>query len=517
MASAEEYPFSMEDPLQNVKPQIVFLSLIAFFNQATFASSNVPGKMFQFTSPNGVVETCTITNHIPGGSYSDKDQEEEEKFCSLNMYGNDVALCGKTWSTSAATVINALSSNMSQADAEARMCAMGKNNPLKAIVKFKQTVSFSSGASGLFSLSSLVYYHLSRYLDTTVDVPVAVVRTMDRNTYLNRVALPVRPTAAMNIKAWEYMRRVVANPAGVTPDEAADLFTPDLGQLYGVMAKDKGKRYGAEINSGRLTSGYTPQNQELQDTTPTFLALRSSGNLVQAIQNGVAGAFNYSAVKAAFGGGSPSATQMTLWMNEMSEMAVLDYIMSQQDRVGNIDYRWYFVYADAEGNVHREKVESEFPLTKKGNFLANVAKTYAANDTSDLAEDSRSYALIKQFNPELVQKTMIGDNDAGGRNYSNFTKSTQFIEKFQHFNAELYKKVLQLDADFKSNGPALQYLQQNLGLKSREAALIAKNTGEVASILKGKCKAGTIRFDLVSYKKAFKNEFTEEQLNCDNP
>ncbi len=484
------------------------------------ASSNVKGQEFNYTSPNGVVEKCVITDRIPEGKYSDDDLKEEEKFCKLDYYATNVAFCGKTWSTSAATIIKSLDNQeLSQKEAEQITCALGKQNPLKTIAKFKQTVSNSSGASGLFSLSSLMYYHLSRYLDTTIDVPTAVLRTMDKDMYLERIASKARPTATMNIRAWAYMNQTSKNPQALKPDERDDLFTPDLKQIYGVMLKDKGERYGAEINSARKTSGYTEQNQEIQNTTPTFLALRSSGTIHQAIQSGVEKALKDPNMKPAFSG-TPSTVQMILWMNEMSEMAVLDYMLSQQDRVGNIDFRWYFMFVDSKGITKKAKVDSEFTLSRKAGFMANLAKEYKADDNSDIASDARMYQAIKKEASgeiELIQKTMIGDNDAGGRAFANFTKKAEYIQKFQHLNPDLYKQVLKLDADFKAQGPVATYFKEALGLKHSEAALLARNTGEVADILKGKCKAGTLKFDLVSHKKALKNEFTEETLNCENP
>ncbi len=479
------------------------------------ATSNMKGQEITYQSPRGKVEKCIITDRVPEGSYSEGDLEEEKKFCEMDFYSNSLALCPKTWSTSAGTIVNSLTgSNLTQSQAEQQTCSQGKSNPLKSVAKFKQTMN-QSGTSACFSKGSLLYYHMSRYLDTTLDVPVAVMRTMDKDMHYERVTSKARPTATMNRAAWDWMKRAL--PAPNSFPGKVDLFTPDLEQIYGVLLKDKGERYGAEINSLRNGSGYDAQNDEIQ-TTPSFMALGSDGDLASAIESGVRRSFQNSGMRDAFRGEAPSKVQMVLWMNEMAEMSVLDYIFSQQDRVGNIDFRWYWMFVDDKGKFRKAKLEAEVPLRSKATILANVAKTYAADDQSDNAKDARMYQAIKQFNPVLVQKTMIGDNDAGGRTqYANFTKRRQFIQKFKHFNADLYKKIIKMDLDFKARGVLFNYFKDTFALEERQLNQLVAQTSEVATILRDKCSAGQLKFDLVSHKKAVKNEFTETTLNCTNP
>jgi hypothetical protein len=74
-----------------------------------------------------------------------------------------------------------------------------------------------------------------------------------------------------------------------------------------------------EINGPRKAAWGAPQSREFQ-TTPAFTALRRDATLASAIA------------------GAPyPAQQMVFWMRELSEIAVLDHIFSQQDRVGNIE------------------------------------------------------------------------------------------------------------------------------------------------------------------------------------
>ena len=103
------------------------------------------------------------------------------------------------------------------------------------------------------------------------------------------------------------------NPSAYVPTD--DLFTADRQQIYGVLLDDKGARYGVEINGPRKAAWGAPQSREFQ-TTPAFTALRRDATLTSAIA------------------GAPyPAQQMVFWMRELSEIAVLDHIFSQQDRV----------------------------------------------------------------------------------------------------------------------------------------------------------------------------------------
>jgi len=45
----------------------------------------------------------------------------------------------------------------------------------------------AKGTSGTFATASLLYYHLARYLDASVRVPVSVYRSIDRMAHDQRV------------------------------------------------------------------------------------------------------------------------------------------------------------------------------------------------------------------------------------------------------------------------------------------------------------------------------------------
>jgi hypothetical protein len=444
-----------------------------------------------FTAPSGTQEICRALPPIPGGEYSNGDLKDERELCEMDFYNTkNIALCPKTWSTSPATMIYDITdSGLDQRQYEDRSSCGGNKEGHEGIAKFKQTMS-QSETSATFSPSSLLYYHLSRHFDTLVEVPVAVFRTMDKNIHFERVTKKAHENRMgkgdMNRAGWRWLYRAEQNPETYKPTR--ELFTPDLLQIYGVLLDGGGERYGAEINGVRSAWG-DKQNYDFQNT-PAFLALRSEQPLLEAIREGLRSGMKSSKVAASMGGGA-SNFQMALWMRELSEIAVLDFIMSQQDRIGNIDYKWYVYQTDEAGKLKRTRVRTDLPRAKMGQI---------------------------KFDGEglLVQRTQLVDNDAGGRvGYANFTKRTKMLENIRHINPQFYSKLVLLNHDLQTNGAIYQYLSENFQLDSKQLAQIVKNTKEATEILATTCREQKLRFGLPSTKEMWSRDFNEKPVSCD--
>lgn len=453
---------------------------LAALAAGTFANAQ------SFVSPHGLTETCRILTPIPGGDFSDKDKKQEARLCAIDFYSPNVALCPKNKSTSAAVYIYDLSglTGMTPAEYESKHCGeeveiAGKKLEADKLGKFKVTMN-QSGTSGTTSTSSLLYYQFSRLLDTLIDVPVSVQRTIDKDVMDQRVAARSAGKSRMNREAWKWIRAAAARPEAYTPTD--DLFTADRKQFYGIILKDSGDRYGAEINSARKAGWGAPQVREFQ-TTPAFRALRSS----QPVREAVAGA-PYSEV------------QMVYWMRELSEIAVLDHIFSQQDRVGNIDFQFHWYWLDDKGNVTHRKADTK-----------HLNKDLTRADIKSIATPED----IKAFNPVLLQRSILADNDAGGNpRYANFTKKTEMVDGLRHFNAGEYKKLQEMARDFKSNGPILQHLTTEFGLTTKQLKMVVDNTTEVAGILKANCTAGKLKFDL-NPARFFAGNSNADVIDCE--
>lgn len=452
------------------------------------------GTVINFTSPNGITEQAISLTKIPEGTYKSRDSKKEDKYLSVDFYNEEIGLCPKTWSTSPGTMVRDISqSGLSQRRYERSHCS-GKTvaNSVKKIAKFKQTMN-QHNTSGTFSMSSLLYYHFSRYFDTATIIPPAIYREMDRKTHRDRVSRSGRSSTSRGMisAGWDHLYKAEKNPSSYRPTD--ELFTPDRTRIYGVMLKGKGARYGAEVNGIRSRWG-TRQNEEFQRTAP-YYALRSSKPLLEAIHDGKRRAFRSSKVKSATR--SVSDFQMLYWMRELTEIVIFDYIFSQQDRVGNIDYRWVWYWVQ-EGKVHK--------------------KWQAGKFTRRHMNDQQPPAEIAQYSPVLIQRTCLNDNDAGGRvPYANFTKTTGMLQKLRHISAKTYTKLIHLNRDLQDQGPIYRYIQQNFILDAGQQRQIVKNTRLATDILKDTCDIGKLRFDLDNPKGFLINgNVQEQQINCGN-
>ena len=474
----------------------LFVSTISsFLLSASLAQADVLGSAVTYTSPRGLTEKCVVINHVPGGIYSKKDEEKEQKYCAISFYNNSVALCPKTWSTSPGTIVNDIAGmNKRSEDVESTSCN-GKSKTLKSLAKFKQSMN-QEDTSSTFSLSPIIYYHLSRYLDTTINIPASVYRTMDKDVHYDRVSSRANSPHRMNAAGWAHLTRAEQDPSSYQPTD--DLFTADRRQIFGVLYKDSGESYGPEVaGTADDSAGYMEQNQKIQ-STPGFTALQIDQPLLAAIPAGIQQSFEDPAMVNAFSGSQPSQVQMVLWMNELSEMAVLDYILSQEDRAMNINFKWIWLYKDASGSVESKDADSKLSLSRKSKIAVP--------------------ADIAAFHPVLLQKTEIGDNDAGvKKSYGNFTKKTDILRKIRHLNTKTYRALVKLSADLTAKGPLFQYFQNTFGLNKNDFNQFVQNTGEAAQIFITACENKTLRFDLISYKKALVQDFSFETPSCRNP
>ena len=460
---------------------------------AAFASDAVVGTATTFTSPNGIVERCVRIAPIPGGDYGKDDLDEEEGYCAIDFYAPAVALCPKTWSTSPGMMVYDVSSGPyanDRSEFERNACKEGKSAKDLAeddLAKFKVTMN-QSGTSGTFSASPLLYYHYSRYFGMDVIVPVAVWRSMDSRAHLTEVAEPGlaisghNQSARMNHEGWRYLVEADENPASYSPTD--DLFTADRTQIYGVLLSSPGSRYGSEINGTRKSGWGKGQNEDFQET-PAFLALRSPLPLAEAIALGLSEGRKDRTIAKDLGDDVPPQ-QMAFWMRELSEIVLLDFIFSQQDRVGNIDFTPYYYWVEAGELKHRK-----------------------ANHHQPGDGDVPEGAL-------LLRRTNLNDNDAGGRvQYANFAKSTQMLEKLRHFDGSVYARLMALDADLRSQGPIYQWTATSLGLDDGQIRQIVNNTALAAGILSESCRNGNLVFDLNPKQFFETGSVTPDDVPCD--
>jgi hypothetical protein len=473
-------------------PRRLALLLAALAAPPAAASDAVRGAETTFTSPNGVVERCVRIAPMPGADYSKGDLKDEEAYCAIDLYAADVAVCPKTWSTSPGMIVYDVSEGPYAGDRagfERRACGEGKAaKDLAAddLAKFKPTVN-ARGTSGTFSAASLLYYHVSRYSKRRSAPPwrsggAWTAQRIFRRSRDRAVALSGHShSSGMNHAGWQVLVNADENPESYSPTD--DLFTADRSAIYGVLLSSPGSRYNSEVNGTRKSGWGKGQNLDFQETAP-FRGLRSAKPLAEAIAEGVAQAIRDPQIKRDMGA-DVDPRQVAFWMRDVANIALLDYIFSQQDRIGNIDYRLYWMWVE-DGQLKDKRAEHHGE-----------------------AEPAPAPDAIR------VKRTRLNDNDAGGRvQYANFAKTTQMLEKLRHFPATTYEKLMALHADLQAGGPLHAYLRDSFGLSDREFAQIVNNTALAAGILSESCRRGDLTFDLEPEEFFITGAVAPRAVNC---
>lgn len=481
------------------------------FGCLLFLTGGVFAGQFEGTAIKFGIQQCFMLDHFPadsGATYRESDANKEQQLCAVSFEDKGVGLCPKTWSTSPATIVYDIRASKYNGNPDAFESAYcPRQQALKDTVagvdklaSFKQSINgqFHQSTSATYAQASALYYHFSRYLNAIVDVPVAVMRTMDRQEHLHRVASkgPAIAQGKMIAAGWKVVNSAEKDPFGYVPVDEFSYGDAQDGLFYGVMLKNRGVRYGAEFNGNISGKGYTEQYAFLQKT-PAFIALGSPTKVLDAVARGIALGKKDPVVGKALGP-SVSNEQMMFWMQELSEILVMDHIFNQQDRPGNIDYIWLWYYVDGEGQLRSLRAEST--VSRRGMNSIQVP--------DEVERSATRY---------LIQKTELNDNDAGGRRYVNFTQKFDLLEKIHHLNPVTYRQLVHLAQDFESKGPLYSYLRNTFYISDANANLITQNAVQAARILQGACKAGTMKFDLNPERYLETQTVEVTKVDCENP
>lgn len=467
------------------------------FAPLAHAGDNVVGTTTYFESYNAVIESCVRIVPIPGGEYDRGDINDEADLCEIDIYSPKVAICPKIWSTSAAVVVYDISAGKfedERRDFQSLICVGGKVAKYVAdgvLAKLKFTINQAT-TSSTFSTSSLLYYHLSRYFDLSLEVPVAVWRNMDAQILLSEVAAGgVIYTNNNNQKvminaAWHTLVDLINDPSTYVREGSfgipADTLTSDGDKVYGAFLDASGTNWGRELNRSAASTWSAENYIDLQ-LTPEFIALSTDAPIGEAIDFGLivgtAGLSDEDKLAAVL-----TPQQLAFSMRDLSEVLLIDYIMSQQDRMGNVDYKAYYYWTD-NGFVARETVKGSKP--GKGGIPEDAV---------------------------LILRMELNDNDAGGRyEYDNRTMLFGVLEQLRHFDAKTYRLLLEFNADLQAKGPVHTWLTNSLGLRASKVQHIVDNTALATGILQTACEAGSLRFDL-SPKQFFANGFVRDDLQA---
>jgi len=388
------------------------------------------------TAPNGTVELAIRSAAFPGHPeiYSQKDIEKEKELAAIDFYngktkdGLDVVLIPKTYSTSPGINIHAVklpagTSHLGYAESHTGKSHSGDD---KIIAKYKQTIP----THFTYCPSILGYYHLSRFFDTE-HVEPAIVRTMDVAAHKPLADLgKAKAIGSNNRQQWTEVRALDDSHSNST------LYTKDGKQLYGALqANPTGEQSYPHLSDLQGASAFAASAEFSKVTSPNPLKLEcidASGKLNQ------------------------SAVQQIVQIKDLSDMILMDFIMSQADRFS--------------GNIHSEKV---YVWIENG-VLKHEAKK---SDPAKAAEQ------LKEIPPEavLINRMIMKDNDAGLVS-GNSAKSYHLLDKTSHIDPQTYNRLLDLQSKLQKPEVA-QWYQTELLFTPADFNTVKNNVDQAVGIL----------------------------------
>jgi hypothetical protein len=340
----------------------------------------------------------------------------------------DIVLVPKTYSTSPGLNVHAIKlppevSRLSYAEAHTGKAHSGDD---KVIAKYKQSIP----THFTYSPSILGYYHLSRFLDAG-HVEPAIVRTMDVSAHKPLGDLgKAKATGSNNRQQWTELRAL--DDAHSNPS----LYTQDGKQLYGALqANPTGEESYPHLSDLGGAGAFAASSEFARVTNPNALKLNykdASGKLNQA------------------------AVQQIVQIRDLSDMVLMDFIMSQADRFS--------------GNMHSEKIY----LWIENGILKSESKK---SDPAKAAEQ------LKQIPPDavLVDRMILKDNDAGLIS-GNSAKTYHLLEKISHMDSKTYNRLLDLQKELQKPEVA-QWYQTEILFAPADFNTMKDNVDQAVAIL----------------------------------
>ena len=418
-------------------------------------------------APNGTVELATRSMSFPGHPeiYSKKDIEKEKELAAIDFYsgetqdGLNIVLIPKTYSTSPGINIHAvkLPTGMSRLDYAKGHTGKSHSGDDKIIAKYKQSIP----THFTYSPSILGYYHLSRFLDVG-HVEPAIVRTMDVAAHKPLADLgKAKAVGSNNRQQWTELRAL--DDAHSNPM----LYTKDGKQLYGsLQANPTGEESYPHLSDlgGAAAFAASSEFAKVTNSNPLKLTCKdANGRLNQA------------------------AVQQIVQIRDLSDMVLLDFIMSQADRFS--------------GNMHSEKIY----LWVENGVLKNTTRK---------SDPAKAADQLMQIPPEavLVDRMIMKDNDAGLVS-GNSAKTYHLLEKISHLDTKTYNRVLDLQKELLKPEVA-QWFQTELLFTPADFKTVKDNVDQAVSILTGRKDNGLF---LDANVRALEAEDKQEQEPETNP
>lgn len=154
--------------------------------------------------------------------------------------------------------------------------------------------------------------------------------------------------------------------------------------------------------------------------------------------------------------------QALVQLRDMADMILLDTILGQQDRFGNIHYQVKYFYRH-DGSVSSGKNKNDIPPEA---FASAVA----------------------------VKELLLKDNDCGVAK-QNRIKEAQLLDRVSHMDPRTYKSLLAFASSLGSDDTK-RLFTKGMVLTEADYRQVSTNAREAAAMLQAACRAGRLKLDL---------------------
>ena len=414
-----------------------FLAVLVPVAMATFTPNAPRGEQI-ISIAGGKSEVCVIPKKFVNGKYSSKDLKTEKELCDLGN-STPVALCAKTVSTNPAVEFYSLPQGKSAAQVEAKNC---QSEDIKKLAKYKNSISCS------YTPSILAYYHVSRILGGVDLVPPTVLRTLDLKTHVSIAKKGVELTArssrdSLLNQIWSGFLRHLSNPAASSKKNI--LFSDDLNQSYGALSENpRGEEKYSEMFFEK--SGGDTRAMAFKKRSPIYRLLGIQKPLREIVDN------QWLAKNV----------QVVQQMKDVSEMILMDAMLTQEDRFGNIHYKLAYLFKNGSEVQKKNKLDES---------------------------EVRSLDAVK------IKMMMLKDNDCGVNRGNNSAKEAGLLDGIYHLNQETYTRLQNLNRELQKESSKEFFMKETM-MDANDFHKFEESTESVARRLHSSCREGKLRLDL---------------------
>jgi hypothetical protein len=399
-------------------------------------------RIVELAGPGRKSEVCVIPKHFRDAAYSDTDLKAEEQLCSIDVNTN-AAVCPKVNSTNPGLDIYSLPQGLTAKEIEAARC---KTPAAKKIAKYKLSTSCS------YTPSILGYYHLSRMLGGIANVPPSVLRTYDlqNQIVLGRTALAETASSSLIHQTWAGLMAQLT--AGAKSSRRDALLIDDFTQSYGALsANPTGEAFYKELFNGGANNVARAKN--FRDKNPIVALLARNADVSTFTGRGF----------------TAENVQKMVQLKDAADLIVIDTLMNQQDRFGNIHY--------VKANYYRDAKD----LNPDGSGKLKSSEKLTPEE-------------IAQLGAVQVKVLLLKDNDCGVAK-ANIAKQVGLADRIAHIDPNTYRRVIQFDA-IADSAQTKEFFIQGLLFTANDYASLRKNLKDLATKLQQACSQGRLKLDL---------------------